>query len=124
RRLASEALAKMLEGAKVDALVAASGPPVFLIDAINGDSFGGGTAGLPAVAGAPHLTVPMGQVGGLPVGISFIGPGWSDGPILSLGYAFEQATHAWRAPNFLPSAAARPEVGRAFGPHGTTTRRR
>jgi amidase len=124
RRLASEALAKMLADGKVEALVAASGPPVFLIDAVNGDSFGGGTAGIPAIAGAPHLTVPMGQVGGLPVGISFIGPRWSDGRILSLGHAFEQATHAWRAPQFLTSAAGRPEVGRAFDPHGPAATRR
>ena len=43
------------------------------------------------MAGYPHLTVPMGEVKGLPVGLSFIGPAWSDGRLLSLGYAFEQA---------------------------------
>ena len=52
------------------------------------------------MAGYPHLTVPMGMVSGLPVGLSFIGPAWSDSAILSLGYAFEQATFARRAPEF------------------------
>ncbi|MGI9168760.1 MAG: amidase, partial [Caulobacteraceae bacterium] len=46
----------------------------------------------------PHLTVPMGEVSGLPVGLSFIGPAWSEARLLSLGYAFEQATHARRPP--------------------------
>jgi amidase len=117
RRIATEGLETMLREANVEVVVAASGPPVFMIDAANGDSFGGGTSALPAVAGAPHLTVPMGQVSGLPVGISFIGPRWSDGRVLALGYAFEQATHAWREPRFLPAVQAQPAIGRAFDPH-------
>ena len=72
--------------------------------------------GLAAVAGYPHLTVPMGQVRGLPVGLSFIGPKWSDALILSLGYAYEQAAGHRFAPNFLPSIEDSPEVLRAFSP--------
>ena len=54
-------------------------PPAWPIDAVNGDQISGGGGGsLAAVAGYPHLTVPMGQVKGLPVGLSFIGPKWSD----------------------------------------------
>jgi amidase len=82
-----------------------------VIDAANGDLFTGGGAGsLPAVAGYPHLTVPMGLVKGLPVGLSFIGPKWSEQMLLSLGYAFEQARGPFPAPKFYPSIEASPEV--------------
>jgi amidase len=67
-------------------------PPAWKIDAINGEQISGGGAGsLAAVAGYPHLTVPMGFVKGLPVGLSFIGPKWGDWDVLSLGSAYEQA---------------------------------
>src|SRR5204863_6321425 len=83
---------RLLKQYDVVALVGPTMPPAWKIDAVNGDQISGGGAGsLAAVAGYPHLTVPMGQVKGLPVGLSFIGPKWSDALILSLGYAFEQA---------------------------------
>ncbi|NVN13027.1 amidase family protein, partial [Nguyenibacter vanlangensis] len=55
-----------------------------------GDGTGAGS--LAAVAGYPHLSVPMGRVRGLPVGLSFIGPAWSEALLLALGYGFEQVT--------------------------------
>ena len=73
-------------------------PPAWKIDAVNGDQISGGGAGsLAAVSGYPHLTVPMGLVKGLPVGLSFIGPKWSESMLLSLGYAYEQARGPFRA---------------------------
>jgi amidase len=51
-----------------------------------------------AVAGYPHLTVPMGFIDGLPVGLSFMGAAWSVALLLALGHAFEQVLPAWRAP--------------------------
>jgi amidase len=79
-------------------------PPAWKIDAANGDQIGGGGAGgLAAVAGYPHLTVPMGSVMGLPVGVSFIGPAWSEARLLGYGYAYEQAARAKGTPHFLPS---------------------
>jgi amidase len=100
-----EGIDRMLREHNVVALVAPTRPAAWLIDAVHGDtSPGGGPAGsLAAVAGYPHLTVPMGAVRGLPVGLSFIGPKWSDARILALGYAYEQASHARFAPRFLPS---------------------
>jgi amidase len=83
----------------------------------DGDQYPGGGAGsLAAVAGYPHLTVPMGQVRGLPVGLSFIGAKWSDASILSLGHAYEQASRKLVAPRLLPSIEETPEVRRAFEP--------
>jgi amidase len=92
-------------------------PPAWPIDAVNGDQIsGGGAGGLAAVAGYPHLTVPMGAVKGLPVGLSFIGPKWSDGMLLSLGYAYEQASHRIVEPRFLSSIEESPEIARHLRP--------
>ena len=92
-------------------------PPAWKIDAVNGDQISGGGAGsLAAVSGYPHLTVPMGLVKGLPVGLSFIGPKWGDARILSLGFAFEQARGPFPAPRFLPSIEETPPVAPALLP--------
>jgi amidase len=93
RRIAgSEGIDRMLKDNDVVALIAPTAGPAWLIDPILKDfSVGGGAGQLAAVAGDPHLTVPMGRVGGLPVGLSFIGPAWSEPRLLSLGYAFERA---------------------------------
>ena len=97
---------------KLDALVAPTGGPAWLIDLVNGD---GGTASAPgpstvaAVAGYPHITVPMGFVRGLPVGISFFGRAWSEPTLIKLAYAYEQATKHRRPPTFAPTARTRHE---------------
>jgi len=102
---------KLLKTYRVTALVGPTAGPAWVIDAANGDLFTGGGAGsLPAVAGYPHLTVPMGLVKGLPVGLSFIGPKWSEQMLLSLGYAYEQARGPFPRPKFYPSIEASPQV--------------
>ncbi|MEA3042791.1 MAG: amidase [Sphingomonadales bacterium] len=110
-----EGIDKLLSDNHVAALVAPTRPAAWLIDAVHGDqSPGGGPAGtLAAVAGYPHLTVPMGAVRGLPVGLSFIGARWDDARILALGYAYEQASRARFAPRLLPSI----EESEAVAPH-------
>jgi len=102
---------KLLKQYDVVALVGPTAGPSWKIDAVNGDQFSGGGAGnLPAVAGYPHLTVPMALVKGLPVGLSFIGPRWSEARLLSLGYAYEQARGPFPTPKFYPSIEASPEI--------------
>lgn len=115
-RLAREALDRMLAENRLDAIVAPSGGPPSIVDPVNGGPFFGSPSRLPAVSGYPHLTVPAGNVSGLPVGLSFLGPAWSEARLLALGFAFEQATRARREPAFLPDVAARPEVARAYDP--------
>jgi amidase len=86
----------------LDALVGPTGGPAWLIDHVDGDSFGGGSSGAAAVAGYPNITVPAGFVFGLPVGISFFGRAWSEPVLIRLAYAFEQTTNVRKAPRFLP----------------------
>ncbi|AXL48901.1 amidase [Paraburkholderia caffeinilytica] len=96
-----EGLDRVLQQHGLDAIVAPTGGTAWLTDFINGDSSNGGFSTPAAVAGYPHLTVPAGQVRGLPVGLSFVGPAWSEARLLALGYAFEQATQWRRDPQFL-----------------------
>jgi amidase len=92
---------------KLDALVAPTGGPAWLIDLVNGD---GGTGAAPgpstvaAVAGYPHITVPAGFVRGLPVGISFVGRAWSEPTLIKLAYAYEQATKHRKPPSFTSTS--------------------
>ena len=102
---------KLLRDNRAVALVGPTTGPAWVIDAANGDLFTGGGAGsLPAVAGYPHLTVPMGLVKGLPVGLSFIGPKWSEALLLNLGFAYEQARGPFPTPKFYRSIEESPEV--------------
>ena len=95
---------RLLKQYDVSALVGPTAGPAWKIDAVNGDQFSGGGAGsLAAVAGYPHLTVPMGLVRGMPVGLSFMGPKWSEALLLSLGYAYEQARGPFPSPRFYRS---------------------
>ncbi|KAA6457857.1 amidase [Acidobacteria bacterium AB60] len=104
RLAGKEGIDAMLAKDHLDALVCPTMPPAWKIDAANGDQIGGGGAGgLAAVAGYPHLTVPMGAVMGLPVGLSFLGPAWSEARLLGFGYAFEQAAQVRLKPAFVPS---------------------
>ena len=109
---------KLLKTYRVVALVGPTVSPAWKIDAANGDvSPGGGdSTAIAAVAGYPHLTIPMGLVKSLPVGLSFIGPKWSEALLLSLGYAYEQARGPFPAPKFLPSVETSPEVAPLLQP--------
>lgn len=101
----------------VAALISPSGPLAPPVDPINGDVWPAwaGAGWMAAVAGYPHLTVPMGTVDGLPIGLSFLGAANQDASILSLGYAYEQATHRRADPSYWPTAEAMPRIGAAMG---------
>jgi len=108
---------RLLKHYRVVILVGPTMPPAWMIDAVNGDqSSGGGAGSLAAVAGYPHLTVPMGLVKGLPVGLSFIGPKWSEALLLDLGYAYEQARGPFRTPRFYRSIEESPDVAPLLEP--------
>ena len=109
RRLArKDGIDATMDRYRLDALVAPTQGPAFLIDHVNGDSFGGGSSTPAAVAGYPSISVPMGQVHGLPVGLSFFGRAYSEPTLLRLAFAFEQATHHRQPPRLLPTAPFSP----------------
>lgn len=105
-RSRSEGLDAAFEKFKVDAIVAPTGSPAWTTDLINGDHFLGASSTPAAVSGYPNITVPAGEERGLPVGISFIGPAWSEARLIGLAYAYEQATRHRQAPRFLPTLPA------------------
>ena len=107
---------KLLSENHVAVLVAPSGPPSPRIDPVNGDVWPArvGIGSMAAIAGYPHLTVPMGVVRGLPVGLSFIGTKDDDAKILAYGYAYEQRSHARVEPRYLAGAEDIPAIDAAL----------
>ena len=102
----AQGIDRVLTRHRLDALVAPTGGPAWVTDLVNGDHFTGGSSTPSAVSGYPAITVPAGHIFGLPVGLTFMGPAWSDGRLIRYAYAFERATTARRAPGFLAVAAA------------------
>jgi len=97
---------RLLAADQLDALIAPTVATAWRVDWIYGDTDPGGFSTLPAVAGTPHLTVPMGLVHGLPLGLSLIGRKWSDEVILALGLSIEQILPRIPAPGFPATIAA------------------
>lgn len=93
-----EGIDKMMADHRVVVLIAPTTSRAWTNDPADDDDMQGSASRLAAVAGYPHLTVPMGFDRGMPVGLSFIGGRWQDARVLSLGYGFEQKTQARRAP--------------------------
>ena len=105
RQAGAEGIDATMKKHRLDALVAPTQGPAALIDLVYGDPNVGGSFTTPAaVAGYPHVTVPMGFYMGLPVGVSFVGGAWSEATLLKLAYAYEQASKQRAAPKFLSSA--------------------
>ena len=90
-RLAHAALDGALTEHRLDAVVSLTGGPARLTDHLLGDISEFSTSGPAAVCGYPSISVPAGEVAGLPVGMLLAGPPWSEPRLLALAFAFEQA---------------------------------
>ena len=109
RQLArAQGIDAVLQEHKLDALVAPTDSPAWLIDPLLGDNAVQGSYVASAAAGYPCITVPAGDVAGLPVGLLFMGTAFSEGTLLKLAYGFEQRVRARRAPTFQETIAIRP----------------
>ncbi len=98
-----EGIDLVMQKLALDALVAPTDGPAWPTDYVDGDHFNGGSSMPAAIAGYPHVTVPAGFVFGLPVGLSFFGSPRTEVKLIKYAYAFEQATKARKAPEFLPT---------------------
>ncbi|MGC1300861.1 MAG: amidase [Caulobacteraceae bacterium] len=116
RAAGPDGIDRLLAEHGLDALVAPTTGPAWRTDVVEGDNAQGSASGLPAIAGYPHLSLPMGYVHGLPVGLSFIGPAWSEARLLRFGYAFEQQVHARLPPDFRPSVENDPAIAPLLAP--------
>jgi amidase len=112
RLAGKDGIDRMLADNKVSLILMISYGPAWPSDTVWGDQYEGpsGTSSLPAIAGYPHLTVPMGLARGLPVGLSFIGPAWSEQLLLNAGYGYEQAARLRLRPDFRASADMGPAL--------------
>ena len=107
-RLARSAISTPMADHGLDAIVALTANPACLTDYVLGDHDVFHTSGPAAVAGCPSITVPFGSVSGLPVGVSFFGPRWTEPRLIALAYAFEQATQNRQPPTLPPSVTQPP----------------
>jgi amidase len=104
RRLSrDEGIDALMEQHQLDAIVAPTTRSAWKTDLINGGLSSLGSSSNAAVAGYPSITVPMGYVHGLPIGMLFFGRAWSEGRLISLAYAYEQATRHRRPARMLPT---------------------
>ena len=111
-----EGIDKLLADNHLDALIGPTVGPAWTTDLINGDHVTGSDTTLAAVAGYPHVTLPMGDVRGLPVGLSFVGPAWSEARLIGFAYAYEQATHHRKPPTYARTSAELPGVAQGSKP--------
>ena len=106
RAMARHAIDTVMNEHRLDALVAPTGGPAWTTDLVNGDRYSGGSSRPAAVSGYPNVSVPTGDVHGLPIGLSFFGRAWSESTLIRVAFAFEQMRQARRRPRFVPTIDA------------------
>ncbi|TAL78793.1 MAG: amidase [Bacteroidetes bacterium] len=94
---------KLMIEKKLDALIAPTGSPAWKTDLLLGDHFVGGSSSLAAISGYPAITVPMGFIDNLPVGITFFGRAWNEPLLLAIAYSYEQGTKHRKVPKYIVS---------------------
>ena len=97
----AEGIDRVMDEHQLDAIIAPTGSPAWKTDHENGDKFHVGSSSPAAMSGYPNITIPMGFVDELPVGLSFFGRAWSEPVLLEIVYAYEQGTTYRKAPKFL-----------------------
>ena len=115
-KFSRDTLDKLFTQYRIDALIRSTDDPSFRVDIVKSDNDSSTSPMLPATAGYPHLTVPMGMISGLPVGLSFIGPAWSEAKLLQLGYAYEKIGPTRIPPKFIPALENAAAISKAFAP--------
>lgn len=96
-----EGIDKVMAEFELDAIISSTGGPAWKTDWTNGDNFSISSSSPAAIAGYPNITVPMGQLDGLPVGLSIFGRAWSEGTLIEIAYAYEQGTKHRFSPSFI-----------------------
>ena len=99
----AEGIDKVMAEHQLDGIVSPSGGPAWKTDLTNGDHFSLGSSSPAAISGYPNITVPMGFVDHLPIGISIYGKAWSEAQLIELAYAYEQMTQHRQSPKYLRS---------------------
>ena len=95
-----EGIDNVMNEHQLDAIIAPTGSPAWSTDWLNGDNFHIGSSSAAAWAGYPNITIPMGNIHGLPVGLSFFGRAWSEPTLIEIAYGFEQKSNARIVPTF------------------------
>jgi amidase len=98
RKTRVDGIDRVMNKHDLDVIISITGGPAWKIDLVNGDNFGLSSSSPAARSGYPNITVPMGTIEGLPVGMSFFGRAWDEAKLLGYAYAFEQMTKARTAP--------------------------
>jgi amidase len=94
---------KVMNTYRLDAIMAPTGSPAWKTDLLLGDHFAGGSSSLAAISGYPAITVPMGFIDDLPVGVTFFGRAWNESILLEIAYSYEQGTKHRKAPKYIVS---------------------